>query len=70
MKPVTNGMMHLNGKRNKIFVILLKILSISKNRQQITAVSKYIQIKASIRDHGNEDTGKVLAGVSGFASIP
>ncbi len=49
MKPVTNGMMHLNGKRNKIFVILLKILSISKNRQQITSVSKYIQIKASKR---------------------
>lgn len=49
MKPVTNSMVNLNGKGNKISAILLKIFSICKNRQQIAPVCKYIQVKAGKR---------------------
>lgn len=67
MKPVIRSMVNLGRKRNKVFIILLKVLSISKDWQQISSIRKYIQIETC---KGNEDIGKVLAGVSGLASIP
>ena len=49
MKPVTNSMMHLYRKRNKIFTFLLKVFSISKDGQQITSIRKYIQVETRKR---------------------
>ena len=52
MKPVTHSMVNLDRKRNKVFIILLKVLSISKNGQQISSIRKYIQIETSKRSPG------------------
>lgn len=52
MKPVTHSMVNLDRKRNKVFIILLKVLSISKDWQQISSIRKYIQIETSKRSPG------------------
>lgn len=52
MKPVIHCMVNLDRKRNKVFIILLKVLSISKDWQQISSIRKYIQIETCKRSLG------------------